>query len=279
MTPTENARGSLRGFLVTMVTVGVLGAAGSANAAGVPTAVTLLSYPNPSLDGMVVTLTAVVQTFYSLSPAPTGEIVFSTGYYEQTFFQGLQGPYPVSLGVSTVISSPAQVTDLTGGLPLPVVSSTAQFANVPGSLPYPYGVLPFFVSTGIVTACYSGDAIYAGSCASVDQQVTGSDTSLTLTSSANPSLVGNRLQLSAAVTARVGIPSGVVRFADTTTGVALGSQTLDASGRALLPATLLGVGVHLIQATYVPPAGLSGLSYNYFGSTSTLAQFVVAWWP
>jgi len=152
-----------------------------------------------------------------------------------------------------------------------LVSSAAQFRVVPFSLPYPYD-LPFVVPSGTTTACYSGDAIYAYSCGSVSQNLVPPDTTLTLTSSSNPSYVGHSLQFGAAVTARVGIPSGVVRFADATTGALLGSATLDATGRTVLPPTLLGFGVHVIQATYAPSTGSL-----YSSSTSTLGQIVLGW--
>jgi hypothetical protein len=196
----EKTRALFGGIVFPIAVVGVLSIANSAHAGGVPTAITLLSYPNPSLPGMTVTLTAVVQTFYDPSlPPPTGNVGFSTEYSMNNPIGGILGPYQLLLGGSDV------------------VSSTAQFRDVPYSLPWPYD-LPFIIPSGTVTACYSGDAIYAPSCSSVAQSVVPPDTTLTLTSSSNPSPVGQRLQFRAVVTARVGIPSGVVKFADTTTG-------------------------------------------------------------
>ncbi len=151
-----------------------------------------------------------------------------------------------------------------------LVSIAAQFSSAsPFSLPYPYN-LPFLQPTGNINACYSGDAIYASSCASQFPNLVPPDTALTLTSSSNPSGVGRSVQFVALVTARLGVPAGVVSFADTTTGASMGSATLDATGRAVSSPAVLPLGVHVIQATYVPSTGSL-----YDGSMSTLRQIVL----
>ncbi|MGD0442568.1 MAG: FG-GAP-like repeat-containing protein [Edaphobacter sp.] len=104
-----------------------------------------------------------------------------------------------------------------------------------------------------VEAIYAGDGNYSGSTSPVvTQLVNRAAVTLTLTSSANPSLYGNTLTFTA--TAPSGV-TGTVTFADGV--VMLGKANLDVSGRAVVSIATLPAGTHNIIATY------SGDS-NYF---------------
>src|SRR5207302_1836662 len=85
--------------------------------------------------------------------------------------------------------------------------------------------------------------------------------SLAVSSSANPSVFGQAVTLTATVhpSSGTGVPTGTVTFQDGTT--TLGTSTLDSSGSATLAASL-AVAAHPITATY---SGDSG----FFGSTAT----------
>lgn len=118
-----------------------------------------------------------------------------------------------------------------------------------------------------LTASYSGGAGFASSeSLPVSQQVAAALTATTLMSSANPSLTGAAVTLTAKVTSNAGIPTGSVAFGDS--GTPLGSATLGGSGTASLTISSLAAGAHAIAATY-------GGSTNFAPSRSaTLSQVV-----
>jgi Bacterial Ig-like domain (group 3)/Pectate lyase superfamily protein/Dockerin type I domain len=93
-------------------------------------------------------------------------------------------------------------------------------------------------------------------------------TSTSMTSSVNPSVVGQSLTFTAVVsdnTSNVATPTGTVVFAEDTT--ILGSATLDPTGRATFATSVLEVGTHAITATY-------GGDTNYLASAGQLTQSV-----
>jgi hypothetical protein len=73
-------------------------------------------------------------------------------------------------------------------------------------------------------------------------------TNTTLTSSPNPSTVGQAVTFTATVTAASGTPAGTVAFNDG--AVALGTASLDSAGHATLTTSALSAGSHSITATY-----------------------------
>lgn len=98
------------------------------------------------------------------------------------------------------------------------------------------------------------------------QEDTRAPSTVVLTSSANPSLAGGPLTLTAVVAGSATTPTGLVTFKN---GAAtLGTAALDASGEATFDASALPAGTHPLTAVY------SG-DVTYLGSTSeTLAQVV-----
>jgi Bacterial Ig-like domain (group 3)/FG-GAP-like repeat len=97
-----------------------------------------------------------------------------------------------------------------------------------------------------IVAVYSGDGSYAGSTSqTVIQVVIKAPTNLTLTSSADPSVYGSNVILTAAVTP---VSNGTVTFADGTT--ILGIANLDGSGKATISTAALSAGTHNITAMY-----------------------------
>jgi hypothetical protein len=98
-------------------------------------------------------------------------------------------------------------------------------------------------------ATYGGDATYAGSSGTVRQTVQATSTTTTLSSSLNPSLVGQAVTFTAQVTASSGgIPTGTVTFKDA--GKTLGTSTLNSSGQASFSAPALKKGSHKMTAVY-----------------------------
>jgi hypothetical protein len=121
------------------------------------------------------------------------------------------------------------------------------------------------VGTHSITAVYSGDAYcQPATSAAFSQTVNKPSSSVTLSSSANPSAPGQSVTFTAKVTPAAA--TGTVQFFDGKTS--LGTATL-ASGSAALTISTLTSGTHSIAAVY------SGAA-NYAGSTSAaLSQAVL----
>lgn len=120
-----------------------------------------------------------------------------------------------------------------------------------------------------ITATYSGNTNYfASTSAAVTQTVDQVSTTVTLTSSVNPSVYGQSVTFTAAVVgSNGGIPTGTVTFSNGSTP--LGTSTLNSSGIATLADSSLSAGTNKITASY------SG-DVNYGASTSnTLQQIII----
>ncbi len=120
-----------------------------------------------------------------------------------------------------------------------------------------------------LTASYSGDGGHDASVsAALDQEVLPAATSTALDASANPSVFGQAVTLTATVTSGIGTPAGTVIFREGATDV--GSAPLNGSGVASLTfaSGSLPVGGYAFTAEY-------GGSASHTGSTSsTLPQTV-----
>jgi autotransporter-associated beta strand protein len=107
--------------------------------------------------------------------------------------------------------------------------------------------------THTITAAYGGDAGFASSTSSPLLQTVnpGADTTTVLTSSTNPSVVGQAITLTATVSAvaqGAGTPTGTVTFQDGS--IPVGSATLDSGGHAVLTTSSLTSGQHSLTAVY-----------------------------
>ena len=123
------------------------------------------------------------------------------------------------------------------------------------------------VGSHSITASYAGDANFGAASATLSQTVNKDASSITLSSSANPSVFGQSVVMTAAISAvspGAGTPTGAVTFSDGATS--LGSANL-ANGQASFTLSALVVGSHSVSASY---AGDS----NFNPSSSTLAQTV-----
>lgn len=109
-----------------------------------------------------------------------------------------------------------------------------------------------------ITADFLGSGLFAASSGTYTQQVNQAATTTTLSSSVNPSVFGQAVTFTARV--QPAAATGTVGFYEGVT--LLGTGTLDATGRARLTISSLGVGGHSITATYLG-------STNYLGSSTT----------
>jgi hypothetical protein len=114
-----------------------------------------------------------------------------------------------------------------------------------------------------ITAVYGGDADFSGSTSTAFRQaVNKAGTTATVSSSLNPSAVGQPVKFTAVVSAKApgsGTPTGTVTFKDGST--VLGSGTLDSTGQATFTTSGLKLGNHSITAVY-------GGDTNFLGSAS-----------
>ncbi len=164
--------------------------------------VTMLSAPNPSIVGTVVTLSALLTGTDGIEP--TGIITFKDG--------------ATTIGTGTVLGASASIT----------------IANLS-------------VGNHLITAFYGGDDNYYGSSSLPLTQVVNNkiQTSISLTSSADPSTYGGNIVFTARVSSGA---TGTVTFVDGTS--ILGSTNLNASGEAAISVASLTAGSHNITATY-----------------------------
>jgi hypothetical protein len=119
-----------------------------------------------------------------------------------------------------------------------------------------------------ITASYSGDGNFLGSSVAASQTVSKSSTTTTMSSAPNPNVYGQAVTLAAVVAASgggAGTPSGTVTFIEGT--AALGTASLDNTGRASLTVNLLPAGSHNLTASY------SG-DTNLLASTASVSQTV-----
>ena len=186
------------------------------NKADTSTAVT--SSVSPSVSGQRVTLTASVLPAGQGAGQPSGTVVFSDG------------------GVA-ISSCAAQAVNSTTG-----TATCSQLYATPGSHP--------------ITAVYSGDGSFNTSTSSAFTQVIDkADTATTVTSSANPSVSGQPVTLTATVSpvgSGAGHPTGTVAFSDGGTAIpTCATQAVNAStGTATCPRLYATPGSHSITAVY-----------------------------
>jgi hypothetical protein len=115
-----------------------------------------------------------------------------------------------------------------------------------------------------VTAVYGGDASFNGSSSTpVDQEVQKAETTTALTSSVNPSAVGQSVTFTATVTVAApgaGTPTGTVSFKEGAT--TLGTGTVNGAGVATFTTAALAAGSHYITATFSGDGSFNGSTSN-----------------
>ena len=188
------------------------------------TATALVTSSNPSVFGQTVTLTATVSAVAPATGTPTGTVTFLDG-------GSLVGTGTLSGGIATFTTSALTVGSHT------ITSNCGGDANFNGS-------------TGTLTGN--------------PQVVNQANSSTAVTSSQNPSGLGQPATFTATVSAvapGVGTPTGTVTFLDA--GSPLGTGTLS-GGIATFTTSALAVGSHTITASY-------GGDGNFNGNTGSLS--------
>src|SRR5262249_41389306 len=146
-------------------------------------------------------------------------------------------------------------------------SSTLGTATLNGSGQATFTTSTLALGLHFISAVYSGSSNFNGSTSAVlTQTVTALPTTTVLTSSVNPSNVGQTVIFTATVSGSSGTPTGTVTFKDgffTT----LGTGTLNAAGQTTFTTSTLAAGNHTITAIYSGDA-------TYAGSSAVLTQTV-----
>ena len=181
------------------------------------TATALTSSANPVIHGMPVTFTAVVTA--SGTTAPTGPVVFYDG--------------TTQIGTGTLTAS----------------GTTSAVATFQTST--------LAAGTHSITASYGGDANdFTSTSAALSETVNIASSTTALAASANPSIAGRPLTLTATITTNGGTAVGTVNFYNG--AMLLGSGTLNGTGVATFTTSTLPVASYSITANYAGDANDTG---------------------
>jgi hypothetical protein len=247
------------------------------------------------LDGGATLGTAAVngsgQAAFTTSTLSIGVHPITASYGGSSNYSGSS-----SAALSQTVNKIASTTGVASSLNPSFTSQTVTFtATVTGAGPAATGNVTFLdgiqtLGTGILSGSpataslststlsignhsikvvYGGDANYNGSTSAVlTQTVTLVTTTTTITSSVNPSVYTQPVTFTAVVTSATGAtPTGQVTFSDN--GVGFATVNLDATGTAMITASGLVGGQHLIIAQY---SGSSTLQSSSGSLTQTVGQ-------
>jgi Bacterial Ig-like domain (group 3)/Fibronectin type III domain len=174
---------------------------------------------------------------------------------------------PTVSGQSTTLNAtvkPATGTGTPTGTITFTIDGTAQSPITLASGKAALRISTLTTGTHTVTATYSGDTNYAASTSSaLTQTVDQAATTVTLTSSLNPSNTGQTAAFTAVVLAALpgtGTPTGTITF--TIDGIAQAPAALGSGKSATIKTGTLTAGTHTVTATYSGDA-------NYAASTSS----------
>jgi large repetitive protein len=236
-----------------------------------------------------INITFNTATVFVLAAGYSGDNTFApsqSNLISQTVENGIvttmnasSSPNPSVLG--QLVTFTVNITAANGGTPTGVVTFTDQSSNatIPNATlsPAPGGgamgsttISSLSVETHSISVTYAGDGTFAGAQASITQTVVnGTPTTTTLTSSQNPSSVGQTVMFTATVTGSGGPPTGTVTFFDETQNASLATVNLS-GGTATFSTNALVAETHAIQATYNPAA-----NSGFATSNATINQTVV----
>ncbi len=181
------------------------------------------SISSPVAEQVVQTASATVTT--SKNPSASGQNITFTGVFTGN-------------GVSP--SGTATFRD-NGALLATVPLNAAGMAT--------YSTASLSVGAHNIALTYGGDSNYAAAAAQLSQTVVSADTQTTLQTSANPSIYGQPLTLSASVTSNGGGATGTVAFLEA--GKTVGTASLNGSEVATFTTSTLAPGNHVLLAQYL----------------------------
>jgi hypothetical protein len=289
--PNPSTYGGTVTFTVTVPDSGTLAATGKVNIVITPVGQTSPTYPlTVTLAGNPGTGTATIATL------PVGSYNATASYAGDSNFTAATGTLSAPQVVSQVqtttalVSVPAQgiggnpvaitatVTPASGGsTPTGTVTFTDTFNGATVTLGSAIALTktgtasinPATLAPGThsILATYSGDTDDAGSTATLSLVVVQATTTTTVTATPSPATVQGIITFTAVVTGNGATPTGTVNFL-ANGSIALGTGTLDATGKTSVTYSALGAGSYQITAVYKGDT-------NDAGSTSAAITEVV----
>jgi hypothetical protein len=211
---------------------------------GVATTTAAVATPNPAIAGKPVAINATV-TPASGTVAPTGTVAFADTFNGTT-------------------------TPLGGGAITLAKTGTASINPT------------LAVGTHSMLITYSGDLDDAASSFTLSLVVSSASTTVSVTASPSPAIVGATITFAATVSGNGGTPTGTVAFSATSgsTTVNLGTGTLDGSGKTSVTNAALGAGTYQVNATYSADAnnatGTPGTTSLTVGTIPTVTSLTTA---
>jgi hypothetical protein len=203
-----------------------------------------------------LTTTATASSPSGSYPITSAAGTLAAANYTFTFVNGTLTITKAATVTTLVLNSGQLVATVVPVAPATgVPTGTVQFLNgttVLGTVTLAGGTAGIPAQQGSFTAVYSGDTNFSGSTSGVVTQSTPSSTALTLSSSLNPSSLGQAVTFTAQINTSGGVsgapsPTGTVQFFDGTK--LLGTATVS-SGQAAFTTSALGGGSHSIIAQY-----------------------------
>jgi len=183
-------------------------------------------------------------------------------------------PNPSSLGQAVTLTATVAPVAPGTGVPTGTVTfrdgdTTIGTATLDATGSASIIISTFTAASHSLTAAYGGGGNFLASTSAAVTQVVNGATTTTLTTSPNPSTVGQAVTLTATVAAvapATGVPTGTVTFKDGAT--AIGTATLGATGSTSITVSTFARGSHSLTAVY-------GGSPDFQTSTSAAVTQVV----
>ena len=300
-----NYAGSISNILLQSIsstaTTTVLTAGGTSSLSGKPITLTVtVTSPTGTPTGNVIfrdgatnigqgTLNAHGVATLSISSFVVGQHTLTAVYQgDSSYLTSTSAPLVETISLATTgltLASPASPVDVgttvtftsvltgngvapTGALTLHDGSAVIATQNVTNTGSFTFNISSLAIGTHTLTAQYAGDANNSPATSNtitITVQQAASNTSLT--TSANPSTLGQSLTLTAVVTSSGVNLTGSVSFQDGAT--AIGSGTLNANGTATLTTSSLSFGPHTLTAVY------SGDANHTTSTSAALSEQIV----
>jgi Bacterial Ig-like domain (group 3) len=230
--------------------------------------VNLLGSGAVSAGSATFTTSALADGTHSITATYNGDTNF-TGSTSSALSQVVRAPSTTTIASSMASSTYGQsvtfTATVTSGLGTPAGSvsffdgaTLIGTASLNGSGQAALSISTLGVGSHSIKATYAGNGQFIGSTSgTVALTVARANTTVTVSSSPNPSLVGQNVTITATVASSTGaIPTGTVTFRRNLF-TTLGTATIDATGHATLVTNALPAGSSLLSTSYNPSANFN----------------------